>query len=62
MNAGPRGDRSHELAEGLDESLLGVIFVSAFLGLILQGPALLGEHGLTPVASYLDLGDVRPPA
>jgi hypothetical protein len=31
--------------------LLGVVYVFAFLGIILQGPALLGSHGLTPVAT-----------
>ncbi|HEY5949667.1 MAG TPA: lipase maturation factor family protein, partial [Kofleriaceae bacterium] len=34
--------------------LLGFVYVFAFLGLILQGPALLGSHGLTPVATFVD--------
>jgi hypothetical protein len=34
--------------------LLGIVYVFAFLGLIFQGPALLGSHGLTPVASLVD--------
>jgi Lipase maturation factor len=33
--------------------LLGIVYVFAFVGLILQGPGLLGSHGLTPVARYL---------
>jgi hypothetical protein len=35
--------------------LLGFVYVFAFLGLILQGPALLSSHGLTPVATYVEL-------
>ncbi|HET7499826.1 MAG TPA: lipase maturation factor family protein, partial [Kofleriaceae bacterium] len=34
--------------------LLGVVYVFAFLGIVLQGLPLLGEHGLTPAASYVD--------
>ena len=33
--------------------LLGVVHVFAFLGLVLQGPALFGSHGLTPAAEYV---------
>jgi hypothetical protein len=34
--------------------LLGIVYAFAFLGIVLQGPALIGSHGLTPAASYLD--------
>jgi hypothetical protein len=34
--------------------LLGVVYTFAFLGLLLQGLPLLGEHGLTPIGDYLD--------
>ena len=34
--------------------LLGVVYLFAFLGLVLQGPALFGHHGLTPIDVYLD--------
>jgi len=34
--------------------LLGVVYLFAFLGLIFQGLPLLGEHGLTPAAGYVD--------
>jgi len=34
--------------------LLGFIYVFAFLGIAFQGPALLGSHGLTPIASAVD--------
>ncbi|HET9621207.1 MAG TPA: lipase maturation factor family protein [Kofleriaceae bacterium] len=33
--------------------LLGVVYLFAFLGVLWQGPALLGSHGLTPVATYV---------
>ena len=47
--------RSYVLTRWLILRLLGFVYVFAFLGLIFQGPALLGSHGLTPVASYVDL-------
>lgn len=34
--------------------LLGLVYTFAFLGLIVQGPALFGDHGLTPVGTYLE--------
>src|SRR5262249_13391546 len=34
--------------------LLGVVYLFAFLGLLWQGPPLLGAHGLTPAATYVD--------
>ena len=44
----------YQLARWLILRLLGLIYVFAFLGLIKQGPALLGSHGLTPVGTYLE--------
>ena len=44
----------YQLTRTLIVRLLGVVYVFAFLGLLRQGPALLGSHGLTPVTSYLD--------
>ncbi|MFT3700220.1 MAG: lipase maturation factor family protein [Kofleriaceae bacterium] len=46
--------RDYRLTRSLIFRLLGVVYVFAFLGLIQQGPGLLGSHGLTPVAGYLD--------
>src|SRR5215204_4863518 len=46
--------RDYRLTRWLILRLLGLIYVFAFLGLIQQGPGLLGSHGLTPVASYVD--------
>ena len=51
--AGP--PRGYQLTRWLILRLLGFVYVFAFLGLIFQGPALLGSHGLTPVATYIDL-------
>ncbi len=34
---------------------IGLIYAVAFLILVRQGPALIGEHGLLPAARYLDL-------
>ncbi|HVV85104.1 MAG TPA: lipase maturation factor family protein, partial [Kofleriaceae bacterium] len=45
--------RRYQLTRWLVLRLLGFIYVFAFLGLILQGPGLLGSHGLTPIAAYL---------
>jgi hypothetical protein len=47
--------RNYQLTRWLILRLLGVVYVFAFLGLIFQGPALLGSHGLTPVATFVDL-------
>ncbi len=44
---------SYQLTRWLILRLLGVVYVFAFLGLIFQGPGLLGSDGLTPVASYV---------
>jgi len=44
----------YQLTRWLILRLLGVVYVFAFVGLIVQGPALFGEHGLTPVGTYLE--------
>jgi hypothetical protein len=46
--------RDYRLTRSLIFRLLGFVYVFAFLGVICQGPPLLGEHGLTPVGTYLD--------
>src|SRR3954452_5417584 len=46
--------RSYVLTRWLILRLLGVVYLFAFLGIVLQGVPLLGEHGLTPVGSYVD--------
>lgn len=48
------GGRDYRLTRTLIFRLLGVVYVFAFLGLLMQGPGLLGEHGLTPVGAFLD--------
>ena len=45
--------RGYQLTRTLIFRLLGFVYVFAFLGIVQQGPALLGSHGLTPI------GDVR---
>jgi hypothetical protein len=45
--------RSYVLTRWLILRLLGVVYVFAFLGLVLQGLPLLGEHGLTPAGTYI---------
>ncbi len=47
--------RPYVLTRWLVLRLLGLVYVFAFLGLVFQGPALLHSHGLTPVATYVDL-------
>jgi len=47
--------RPYQLTRWLILRLLGFVYVFAFLGLIFQGPGLLGSHGLTPVATYVDV-------
>ena len=47
--------RGYQLTRWLILRLLGFVYVFAFLGLIFQGPALLGSHGLTPVQTFVDL-------
>ena len=53
--------RGYQLTRWLILRLLGFVYVFAFLGLIFQGPALLGSHGLTPIQTFVDLlhGDGR---
>jgi hypothetical protein len=46
--------RSYTLTRWLVLRLLGVVYVFAFLGIVYQGLPLLGSHGLTPAASYID--------
>jgi hypothetical protein len=46
--------RSYVVTRWLILRLLGVVYLFAFLGLVLQGLPLLGEHGLTPAAAYVD--------
>ncbi|HEU0037078.1 MAG TPA: lipase maturation factor family protein [Kofleriaceae bacterium] len=46
--------RRYTLTRWLILRLLGVVYLFAFLGLLVQGPPLLGEHGLTPVGTYFD--------
>ena len=46
--------RDYGLTRWLILRLLGLVYVCAFVGLLRQVPALLGEDGLTPVGSYLD--------
>jgi hypothetical protein len=45
--------RSYVLTRWLILRLLGVVYLFAFLGLLRQGLPLLGEHGLTPAATYV---------
>jgi hypothetical protein len=46
--------RGYSLARWLILRLLGVVYVFAFLGIVMQGLPLLGEHGLTPAATYVE--------
>lgn len=46
--------RSYVLTRWLVLRLLGLVYAFAFIGLLRQGPALWGEHGLTPTTVYLD--------
>jgi hypothetical protein len=46
--------RSYVVTRWLILRLLGVVYVFAFLGIVLQGLPLLGAHGLTPAAAYVD--------
>src|SRR5512139_3825412 len=46
--------REYRLTRWLLLRLLGVVYLFAFLGLVFQGPALLGSDGLTPVATYVE--------
>ena len=46
--------RHYVLTRWLILRLLGVIYLFAFLGIVWQGLPLLGAHGLTPAAAYVD--------
>ena len=46
--------REYRLTSWVLLRLLGVVYLFAFIGLVQQGPALLGEHGLTPIATYVE--------
>src|SRR5512146_215199 len=46
--------RSYGLTRWLVLRLLGFVYVFAFLGIVLQGLPLIGEHGLTPAATLVD--------
>jgi hypothetical protein len=46
--------RRYTLTRWLILRLLGLVYVFAFVGLLRQGPALWGSHGLTPTAPYLE--------
>jgi len=46
--------RSYVLTRWLVLRLLGVVYLFAFLGIVFQGLPLLGEHGLTPVHTYVE--------
>jgi hypothetical protein len=46
--------RSYVLTRWLILRLLGVVYLFAFLGIVMQGLPLLGEHGLTPASAYVD--------
>lgn len=46
--------RPYRLTAWLLLRLLGVVYLCAFLGLVAQGPALIGEDGLTPAAAYVE--------
>ncbi|MEO8845749.1 MAG: lipase maturation factor family protein [Kofleriaceae bacterium] len=46
--------RDYRLTRWMILRLLGVVYLFAFIGLLEQGLPLLGSHGLTPVATFLD--------
>jgi hypothetical protein len=46
--------RRYVLVRWLILRLLGLCYVFAFLGVVFQGPALFGEHGLTPMGGYIE--------
>ncbi|MEZ4381775.1 MAG: lipase maturation factor family protein [Nannocystaceae bacterium] len=49
----PGRPQSYRLVRALIVRLLGLVYVAAFVGVVLQGPALLGADGLTPIDLYL---------
>ncbi len=46
--------RDYRLTRWLILRLLGVIYLFGFFGILLQGPSLLGEHGLTPIGTHVE--------
>ena len=46
--------RDYRLASFVLVRLLGLVYLFAFVGLVQQGPALLGADGLTPIADYVE--------
>ncbi len=48
--------RDYVLTRWLILRLLGVVYVFAFLGLVIQARPLLGSHGLTPIADLVTRG------
>jgi Lipase maturation factor len=46
--------RSYVVTRWLILRLLGVVYLFAFLGILFQGLPLLGEHGLTPAAVWVE--------
>jgi hypothetical protein len=46
--------RGYQLTRTLIFRLLGFVYVFAFVGILQQGLPLLGSHGLTPIAQYVD--------
>ena len=46
--------RSYRITRWMILRLLGVVYLAAFFGVVRQGLPLLGSHGLTPIATYLD--------
>jgi hypothetical protein len=47
------GANDYRLTRALLLFLLGIVYLFAFIGLLRQGDALLGSHGLTPIARFL---------
>lgn len=52
--AGPPGPISYRLTRSAILRLLGVVYVAAFAGAVLQVLPLIGEHGLAPADRYLE--------
>jgi hypothetical protein len=46
--------RRYTLTRWLILRLLGIVYLFAFIGIVMQGPPLVGEHGLTPLGTYFD--------
>jgi hypothetical protein len=48
------GAAGHWLGRLITLRLLGLVYLMAFLTLVNQGPALIGQHGLLPLPDFLD--------